>query len=510
MTRIAGRRVRALVLALVLALASAGCAASSSAATAGVLQVAWPSNPSSLDPQRGNSGSDHGVLFTLYDTLISFTPETLEPAPGLAESWDQSDPGVLVLYLRHGVTFHDGTPFNAEAVKYNIERAQGEESNVQADVAAITSVDLVDEYTVRLTLAAPDSSLLLTLADRAGMMISPTAAAKHGDAFERQPVGAGPWRFVEWRNGARVRVERFADYWQSGLPHLDGIDFTIMTDDSTAVNALRSGQQDFVFDPPPQEIGNLEASPGFSASISPQLYQLIIYLDLAAAPFDDPRIRRAVNLAINREQLLEVARFGRGEVGWTPLPSKHWAYAEELVPTYPHDLAQARELLAEAGHAEGISFPMIVYADPTSIRLGEVIKHQLGKAGITVELVPTELTQGTSEFFNQRRYPAMLSAWTGRPDPALTYKLMFTEKGYYNAGHVPTQGIAEVLQATNGSADLTVRKEGLARLAEIVADNALFVPLMFPASAAVYSDDVSGYEPSLLGKPKFTTVRIER
>ncbi|WP_219414929.1 ABC transporter substrate-binding protein [Pseudonocardia nigra] len=508
MTRIS--RVPTLVLALVLAIVCAGCAGSSAAATPGVLKVAWPSNPSSLDPQRGNAGSDHGVLFTLYDTLISFTPETLEPAPGLAESWDQSDPNVLVLHLRHGVTFHDGTPFDAEAVKYNIERAQGEKSNIQADVQAIASVDVVDEYTVRLDLAEPDSSLLLTLADRAGMMISPTAAEEHGDAFERNPVGAGPWQFVEWQNGARVRVERFPGYWQEGLPHLDGINFTIMTDDSTAVNALRSGQQDFAFDPPPQDIGNLEESPGFGASVSPQLYQKIVYLDVSAAPFDDVRVRKALNLAINRQQLLEVAHFGRGEVGWTPLPSAHWAYAEQLVPTYPYDPEQARRLLAEAGHPDGVSFPMIVYSDPTSIRLGEVLAYQLSKVGIRVDLIPTELTQGTSEFFNERRYPAMLSAWTGRPDPALTYKLMFTAEGYYNTGHVATPGIDEALAAANTTPDLAERKAGLARLAEIVADNALFVPLFFPASAAIYSDDVSGYEPSLLGKPKFTTVRIER
>lgn len=503
-------RLPVLVLVLVLALVGAGCAGSGAAATPGVLKVAWPSNPSSLDPQRGNSGSDHGVLFTLYDTLVSFVPETLEPAPGLAESWDQSDPMALVLHLRRGVTFHDGTPFDAAAVKYNIERAQGEESNIQADVAAIAGVDVLDRYTVRLNLTEPDSSLLLTLADRAGMMLSPTAAEKHGDAFERHPVGAGPWRFVEWQNGARVRVERFDDYWQDGLPHLDGITFTIMTDDSTAVNALRSGQQDFAFDPPPQDIGNLEESPGFGASVSPQLYQKIVYLDAGAAPFDDVRVRRALNLAINREQLLEVAHFGRGEVGWTPLPSAHWAYAGGLVPTYPYDPEQARRLLAEAGHPGGISFPMIVYTDPTSIRLGEVLKYQLGKVGIRVELIPTELTQGTSEFFNQRRYPAMLSAWTGRPDPALTYKLMFTAEGYYNTGHVATPGVEEALAAANSTPDLGRRREGLARLAAIVAENALFVPLFFPASAAVYSADVSGYQPSLLGKPKFTTVRIER
>ncbi|SDY55648.1 peptide/nickel transport system permease protein/peptide/nickel transport system substrate-binding protein [Saccharopolyspora shandongensis] len=501
------KRIAAVVWVLLLALTACG----SGAAEGGQhLRVAWRSNPSSLDPQRGNSGSDHAILYTMYDTLVSFDPKTLEPAPGLAESWNQDDPTALVLHLRPDVRFHDGTPVDAQAVKYNIERAKGPKSNIKSDVAAVTGVDVLDVRTVRLNLTRPDSSLLLTLADRAGMLVSPTAAEREGDAFERNPVGAGPWKFVEWRYGQLVRVERFLGYWQRGLPHLDSIDFTIMKDGSTAVNALRSGQQDMVFNPPPQDVGLLSAAKGTKVAAGPQLYQLIIYLDLSAPVFRDRRVREALNLALDREQILKVTQFGQGEPGWTPLPSDHWAFPKSAVPTYPHDPDRARRLLAEAGHADGLRFPLLTYPDPVNVRLAEVLKYQLGKVGVQIDLIPTELTQASSEFFNERKYPALLSAWTGRPDPGLTYKLMFTERGYYNAGHVATPGIDEALNAANGTADLAQRSEKLGAVARIVADQSLFVPLIFPDAVAAYREHVQGFEPNLLGKPKFTTVRIQR
>lgn len=501
------RRIAAVIWVLLLALTACGSGAADSGQH---LRVTWRSNPSSLDPQRGNSGSDHTILYTLYDTLVSFDPKTLEPAPGLAESWDQSDPTALVLHLRPDVRFHDGTLVDAQAVKYNVERAKGPESNIKSDVASVTGVDVLNPLTVRLNLARPDSSLLLTLADRAGMMVSPTAAEREGDAFERNPVGAGPWKFVAWRYGQLVRVERFPGYWQHGLPHLDSIDFTIMKDGSTAVNALRSGQQDMVFNPPPQDVGLLAAAKGTKVAAGPQLYQLIIYLDLSAPIFRDQRVREALNLALNRDQIQRVTQFGQGEIGWTPLPSDHWAFPGSTVPTYPHDPDRARQLLADAGFTGGLRFPLLTYPDPVNVRMAEVLKYQLGKVGVQLDLIPTELTQATSEFFNERKYPAMLSAWTGRPDPGLTYKLMFTERGYYNAGHVATPGIDAALAAANSTPDLPQRSQKLGEAARIVADQALFVPLIFPPAVAAYREHVRGFEPNLLGKPKLTTVRIER
>ena len=257
-------RLIALASAAVLALSVSACAGPSGDPDTTVgdapLRVAYPQDVSSLDPVRGNAGTDHAVLWTMYDTLINWDPATLEPTPGLAESWDQSDPNVLALTLREGVKFHDGTDFNAEAVKYNLERAAAEGSNIVTDVASIESVEVVDDTHVNINLKAPNSALLLILSDRAGMMVSPTAAEEAAGDLSLAPVGAGGWSFVEWRRGASVTVERFEDYWDASAVRAPEIVFSVITDPTTRVTALNSGQQDFVVDVPPSSAESVENS----------------------------------------------------------------------------------------------------------------------------------------------------------------------------------------------------------------------------------------------------------
>ena len=181
----------------------------------GTLRISAPANPSSLDPATGGAGSDHAFLFTMYDTLTEWDFETLKPKPGLAESWSFTDPTTLVLNIRSGVTFHDGTPLDAEAVKFNLERNKSDpKSNIKADLASMASVAATGPMQVTLKLSAPDAALPGILSDRAGMMVSPTAlkAASSGNVA-RTPVGAGAYAFVSWADGEKIVVKRNEKYW---------------------------------------------------------------------------------------------------------------------------------------------------------------------------------------------------------------------------------------------------------------------------------------------------------
>ena len=152
----------------------------------GILRISAPANPSSLDPATGGAGSDHAFLFTMYDTLTEWDFETLKPKPGLAESWSFSDPTTLVLNIRSGVTFHDGTPLDAEAVKFNLERNKSDpKSNIKADLAAMESAAVTGPMQVTLKLSTPDAALPGILSDRAGMMVSPTAVKASAAAMSR-------------------------------------------------------------------------------------------------------------------------------------------------------------------------------------------------------------------------------------------------------------------------------------------------------------------------------------
>ncbi|WP_293787411.1 ABC transporter substrate-binding protein, partial [uncultured Aeromicrobium sp.] len=314
------------VAAALLLTALAACGGGGGAGDADrALRVAAAADASSLDPIRGNAGTDHVLLYPLYDTLISFT-EGLEPEPGLAESWEQTSPTELTLTLREGVTFHDGEPFNAEAVVYNFERAKGEGSNIQADLASVESVTADDELTVTYHLTNPDASLLLVLADRAGMMVSPKAAEAAGGDLSTNPVGAGGWQFKEWKRGNVLKVTKFADYWDTESERVSAIDFNIMPDPKTRVTSLRSGQQDVVMEVSPSDSDSLENASNVSLDASPRVNLNQVYLNKAAPQFTDPQVRKALSLAIDREALLKSGYFNRGVVADGIVPGgDYWA-----------------------------------------------------------------------------------------------------------------------------------------------------------------------------------------
>lgn len=469
------------------------------------LRVAAVSDASSLDPIRGNAGTDHILLYPIYDTLISYT-EGLEAEPGLAESWEQPSPTELVLKLREGVTFHDGEPLNAEAVVYNFERAVGEGSNIQADLAAVESATAVDEYTVSYKLKYADASLLLVLADRAGMMVSPKAAEAAGGDLSTKPVGAGGWEFVEWKRGAVIKVKRYADYWDSESDRVSAIDFNIIPDPKTRVTSLRSGQQDVVMDVSPSDAESLEKADGVELSDTPRVNINQVYVNTASEELGDPRVRKALSLAIDREALLKSAYFGRGSVAHGALPNDYWAEPPASVKS-EFDPDQAKKLLADAGKSD-LTFDMIANADSATIRVAEILKQQWADVGVTMNIRPLEIVQGTSDYFNDRKTPAYLSQWTGRPDPAMTYRLLFSADGYFNTSDKWTPGLEEALKKSDVSTEPSERKAGFDEAAEAVFKDTSFLPLVFGNSIVGLSDDVEGFANNLLGKPKFKGVTL--
>lgn len=470
------------------------------------LRVAAASDASSLDPIRGNAGTDHVLLYPLYDTLVSFT-SGLEPEPGLAESWEQKSPTELTLKLREGVTFHDGEPLNAEAVVYNIERAQGEGSNIQADLASVESVTADDELTVTFRLKDADASLLLVLADRAGMMVSPKAAEAAGGDLSAKPVGAGGWEFKEWKRGNVLKVTKFADYWDEEADRVSAIDFNIIPEPKTRVTSLRSGQQDVAMEISPSDSDSLEKADNVTLDASPRVNLNQVYLNKANPELSDPDVRKALSLAIDREALLKSGYFGRGVLADGIVPGgDYWAAPPASVKS-EYDPDQAKKLLADAG-MPSLTFDMIANADSATIRVAEILKQQWAAVGVTVNIRPLEIVQATNDYFNDRKAPALLSQWTGRPDPAMSYRLMFSGDGYFNTSDEGTPGLEEALQKADVSTEPSERKPGLDEAAEAVFADTPWLPLVFGDSLVGLGEGVKGFEGNLLGKPKFIGVTL--
>ena len=218
----------------------------------GVLKVSANANPSSLDPATGGAGTDHTFLWTIFDTLVEWDYDTLKTKPGLA-AFNFPDPRTLVLDIKPGISFHDGSPLDAAAVKFNLDRGrQDARSNIKADLNSVAQVDISGPLQVTVKLLRPDTALPAILSDRAGMMVSPKAAQALGKDHDRKPVGTGPWKFVSWADNERVVVSRADKYWRQDRGFVDGIEFSIIPELSTGLRAVVAGQNDFAYQLPPR------------------------------------------------------------------------------------------------------------------------------------------------------------------------------------------------------------------------------------------------------------------
>lgn len=478
----------------------------------GILRVATPTNPSTLDPMTGRSGYDHVQLYTMFDTLMEWDYQSLTAKPGLAKAWRYPDPRTLVLELEEGVTFHDGTPCDAEAVRFNLERARTDQrSNIKSDLATVESVEVSGPHQVTLKLKHPDTSLPLVLSDRAGMMVSPKAAQEAGADFDRRPVGSGAWKFVSWTDNEKVIVTRNEKYWRKDMPHLDGIEFTIIPETNTGLRSVVSGGNDFAHGLSPQQKPVIDRSKSLDSVANPTLFSHIFFLNNGRPPFNDLRVRQAINIAIDREAFNKATQAGIGEPATTLLPKDHWAYDPSLADVYPYDPERARKLLAEAGYKDGLELQVIGWTDQRSIQRQEVLIEQMGKAGFRLRVSAYSVPDATAQFFGpEKRGDAYLAAWTGRPDPSLSYQLLFAKDSYFNAGKVdPAPGREEAQAATQSTDVLEERKKAFAKLQRIVVDNALFVPIVIQYDVQAFTKKVHGYKPNLLGKPKFENVYLE-
>ena len=478
----------------------------------GVLKVSAPANPSSLDPYTGGSGLDHSFLYILHDTLIEWEYETLKARPGLAESWKFSDPQTLVLNLRQNIVFHDGTPFNAEAVKFNLDRGKTDQrSNVKADLVTLSSVEITGPNQVTLKLSQPDTALPLILSDRAGMMCSPKAIQEMGRDHDRKAIGTGPWKLVSFADGERMVATRNEKYWKPNLPYLDGIEMAIIPEVATGLRSVVAGENHYIYFLQPQQKQLVERAKNLTLASGPTVYCVQLYFNYSRPPFNDARIRKAVNFAINREDFVKLTMGGVAEPARMLLPTTHWAFDKNTAGLYPYDPDKAKALLAEAGHKDGIDIHMLGYTDQNSVRRQEVLIEQFKKAGMRLRFTNGTIPETSANFFGpDKKGDGLLAAWTGRPDPSLSYSLMFLKDAYYNPGRVEVSPeLTEAIAASRKSEDIDGRREAFVKVQRLVMENALFAPIAFQFELDAFSNKVKGYKPNLLGKPKFEEVWLE-
>jgi ABC-type transport system substrate-binding protein len=477
----------------------------------GILRVAHTNNPSSLDPSTGRGGSEHTILWGIYDTLIRFEPKTLTAIPGLARSWSYPDRQSLVLDLETNVLFHDGTAFDAAAVKANFDRMlSNPRATVKADIESLASVEVVNPARVVLHLKYPDSAMPLILSDRAGMMASPEAFNKFGPDFDRHPVGTGAWQFVSWEDGNKASIRRNEKYWREGRPYLDGIDFRMIVDSNAGLRSVLAGENDVVYRVAAHQIPVAKRSANLEIVVGPTMWVEMVYFNYAHPPMNDLRVRQAINHAIDRNAFTRTILGEIGEVATGLLPQGHWAYAKSVADhyPYPYDPEKAKRLLAEAGFPNGCELVSLSYSDQARMRQSDIIVQMLGQVGIKLRqdnglmaTINARWQSGEGDFH--------LSSFTGRPDPTLSYASIFSKDGIFNPSHIELSSeLADAIRRSRASTDLAERKAAFEDVQRIERANALFVPLGFLPEVLVHNTRVKGYVGNLIGKPRFDDVYL--
>jgi peptide/nickel transport system substrate-binding protein len=478
-----------------------GSTSTSSTASAGTpryggsLTVRQIQDVTSLDPILGNSGYDQQTLYPFYDRLVNLDPSNLEPLPGLATKWYYPNPTTLVLDLRSGVQFQDGTPFNAAAVAYNLNRARTlKTSTVLQDLSSIKDVTAVSNLVVRIDLTQPDSALPIILSDRAGMMASPKAI--QAGNLAKDPVGTGPYEFVRWIPGNELVGKKNPHYWQPGKPYLNQITFKFITPPETARDALVNGQVDVALNMEPSDVSALQSDTNLVVSVHPSLFIDQCYLNFSKPPFNNADVRMAANLAINRPALTQALTFGYGQPAEQMFPKGYWAYQPDLANAFPYDPAKSEQLLKQAGYGSGVTITGVTTTDPAFARLNELVQAYFAKVGIKMTFVQQPPVTATVNFFNNLTPDIYCSAWSGRPDATQTLSSLFASDSYFNAGKYAAPGMAAALAASE-IGDPNQRAVAINQVGEIAEQQALNIPVAFIPNIDAYSKNVGGYAPSL-------------
>jgi peptide/nickel transport system substrate-binding protein len=462
------RRTLLAVTALALGLLLAGEPALAQKKT---LVVALNQDPDILDPTPSRTYVGRIIFEQMCEKLYEID-ENLRIHPQLAADLPTVTEGgrTVTIKLRPGVKFNDGTPMNAEAVRYSLDRHLNMKgSSRRSELESINSIDVVDPLTVRLRLKVPFSPLLAILADRAGMPVSPAVATKLGDKFGTAPVCVGPWQFVERVAQDRIVLERSPHYFDKGAAKFDKVIFRIIPDDNVRLANLRSGDIDMMHLVGPTDAANLRKEGKYEvSSVTGIGYSgLTINLhnkngkppqppgDLGTPLANDPRVREALDLSIDRVALNQVAWDGQYTPGCTPIsPVSPFADKSRKCPT--RDVAKAKKLLAEAGLAGGYSFEMMIVNDPQQRRVAEVIQGMAKEAGFNISLKPSEFASALNEN-DAGKDQAFLIGWSGRVDPDANIFQFQTCGASLNTTQACDEGLDVILKRAREVSDVSQR-----------------------------------------------------
>ena len=455
------------------------------------LRIAIQEDPDQLDPARATTYGARVVFASLCDKLVDIAPD-LSISPMLATSWEWgADNKSLTFTLREGVKFHDGTPFNAEAVKFNIERAKTlPESARKGELASVETVEVIDPLKVRLNLSAPNVALLVNLTDRAGMMISPSAAQKEGNTFGTQPVCSGPFSFTQRQQRDFIELTKFNDYWNASNIHYGKVIYTYIEDATVRLARLRAGDIDIAERIVPTDIDTVKQDPNLSLYAIPGLGTVHLHRGLKETPYTtDPRIREAFELAIDRNIINQVSNNNQYVVDNQLIPTSSPYHVKEF-PFPARNVERAKELLKEAGQTN-VSVEIMSANTLADTRTGQIIQSLAREAGFDVKLAPLEGATAIDRYI-KGEFEIYIGNWSGRGDPDANVYLFVACDGSQNWGKFCNPDLDKLLIAARAKSDQQKRYDLYKQATQIIIDQRPTIPLYHATWLFGARKDVTG------------------
>lgn len=508
------RPISVLAFAIFLSVWGAACTSPDTGPPPQVLVFGRGADSVGLDAAHQEDGESFKVAELIFDTLVQYKQESTDIEPALATSWSSREEGLVwVFELREGVTFHDGTPVNADAVVFSLERQRDEEHPFHlvggpylywlslGMSEKIESVTAVGPMQVEIRLREAYSPLLNVLATPPFAVVSPTAVAASGEDFGSQPVGSGPFRFTEWRRNDRILLDRNEDYW-GGVSDLQRIVFREIPDKHARRVELEKGSIHVLDSADPEDIDDMRSNPELVVVEKAGMNVGYVALNTSRAPLDDPRVRYAINHAIDKQTIVDQLYNGRALVAKNPIPPTIWGYNDDI-EDFAYDPEKARALMAEAlpdGLSEPLSFfvpsnPRPYFPNPENI--GLAIQSDLEKAGIPAQIKTFEWSTYL-EKVRQGEHDLAMLGWIADyadPDNFLYFTLSKTNATppASNIAMYKSDELEELLLRGQKEADTAARTAIYRRAQEVVRKDAPWVVVAHATRIAVVRANVERF-----------------
>jgi glutathione transport system substrate-binding protein len=449
-----------------------------------IITIAQYADADRLDPQDTNDNASYSIEKPMIEGLIGFN-EKMEQVPQLAEKWDASpDARVYTFYLRKGVKFHDGTPFNAAAVKASFDRVRNPDNKLRRYTLykIISQIDVIDDYTVRFTLSEPFGAMIATFAHPAGAINSPAAVQKYGKDYMKNPVGTGPYKFQEWVPNDHLTLVKNPDYWdKNNAAKVDKIIVKPVPEDGTRIAMLQKGDAQFINPVPYSMAEVVKRDKNLSLAESESVYTFWVAMNIQKKPFSDVRVRQAMNYAINKEAIIKAVLRGHGKPADSPLAPQVWGYTP--VKSYPYDPAKAKALLAEAGYPNGFKALLRGTVQTDAKEVMVAIQGQLKQVGVDVEILSLPAATLTADRFKplaENRGEMDYAGWspsTGDADWGI--RPLLTKDNWppsnFTIGFYTNPKLEEVVKAALQTSDAAKRKAAYAEAQRVIMEDCPWV-----------------------------------